>query len=67
LDHSYSSCNSGIRKREDGKKPEPLQFDDIDNDDHINPLMSFQAEDIPKQKSHREHSKRTLLKDQKGC
>ena len=45
LDRSYSSCNSNLRKREDIKKPAPLQFDDIDAEDHINPLISFQAED----------------------
>lgn len=41
LDRSYSSCNSALRRREDSKKPAPLQFDDIDTDDNLNPLISF--------------------------
>lgn len=47
LDRSYSSCNSALRKQDIIKKPQPLQFDDIDGDncDNINPIISFQAEE----------------------
>lgn len=78
LDRSYSSCNSNLRKREDIKKPAPLQFDDIDADDNINPLISFQAEEQQSRgksehmetnaSEHRtkQRSQRVYLKDHNG-
>lgn len=93
LDRSYSSCNSALRRREDSKKPAPLQFDDIEteenicfgylkthhcNDDNLNPMISFQAEDQSQGKTDpaeaygaseqrpKQKSRRVYLKDQTG-